>query len=61
MHLAGDAKHINLAELDTMIKGINLALQWQMTVLQLVTDCVCALLDIRHLDLEGMCKYEGSQ
>lgn len=39
--LAGDAKHINLAELNAMIKGINLTLQWQMTVLHLVTNSVC--------------------
>lgn len=27
----GDGKHINLAELDATIKGVNLALQWQVS------------------------------
>ena len=36
-----DAQHINLAELDTALKGINLALQWEATVLHLVTDSAC--------------------
>lgn len=30
-----NAQHINLAELDTILKGINLALQWQSQVLHL--------------------------
>ena len=33
-----DAQHINLAELDAALKGTNLALQWEATVLHLVTD-----------------------
>ena len=36
-----DAQHINLAELDAALKGINLALQWEVTVLHLVTDSAC--------------------
>ena len=36
-----DAQHINLAELDAALKGINLALQWEATVLHLVTDSTC--------------------
>ena len=36
-----NAQHINLAELDTALKGINLALQWEATVLYLVTDSAC--------------------
>ena len=35
------AQHINLAELDAALKGINLALQWEATVLHLVTDSTC--------------------
>lgn len=31
-------KHINLAELDTILKGINMALQWRVTVVHLKTD-----------------------
>ena len=36
-----DARHINLAELDVTLKGVNLALQWQANVLYIVTDSVC--------------------
>ena len=36
-----DAQHINLAELDAALKGTNLALQWEATVLHLVTDLAC--------------------
>ena len=36
-----DAQHINLAELEVALKGADLALQWEVTVLHLVTDSVC--------------------
>ena len=36
-----DAQHINLAELDAVVKGINLALQWQLKKLHLHTDSLC--------------------
>ena len=36
-----DAQHIDLAELNTALKGANLALQWEATVLHLVTDSAC--------------------
>lgn len=36
-----DAQHINLAELDAMLKGVNLALQWQIKTLHVKTDSVC--------------------
>ena len=36
-----DAQHINLAELDAVLKGINLALQWQCRVLRIKTDPAC--------------------
>ena len=36
-----DAQDINLAELDTVLKGINLALQWQSRMLCIKTDSVC--------------------
>ena len=45
-----DAQHINLAELDTVLKGINFALQWQCKVLHVTTDCVSAPLGIGHSD-----------
>ena len=35
---ADDAAHINLAELDAVVKGVNLALQWRVTDMDLVTD-----------------------
>ena len=36
-----DAQHISLAELDAVLKGINLALQWQGKVLHVKPDSVC--------------------
>ena len=36
-----NAQHINLVELDAMLKGINLALQWQGKLLHVKTDSVC--------------------
>ena len=36
-----DSRHINLAELDATLKGVNLAFQWQATVLHIVTDSAC--------------------
>lgn len=36
-----DAKHINLAELDATLKGVNLALQWQARILHIITDSTC--------------------
>uniref|UniRef100_A0A5S6QJ61 RNA-directed DNA polymerase n=1 Tax=Trichuris muris TaxID=70415 RepID=A0A5S6QJ61_TRIMR len=33
-----EACHINMAELDAVIKGLNLALSWQMNVIELMTD-----------------------
>ena len=38
---AKDSQHINLAELDAIIKGINLAILWKMTTLHLFTDSAC--------------------
>ena len=36
-----DGQHINLAELDAMVKGLNLALQWQARTVHLHTDSMC--------------------
>ena len=33
--------HINLAELDAVVKGVNLALQWQAKRLHLYTNSLC--------------------
>ena len=41
LRLAHEDKHINLAELDAMLRGINQALQWKATVLHLKTDSAC--------------------
>ena len=34
-------KHINLAELDAMLRGINLALHWRASMIHLQTDSAC--------------------
>ena len=36
-----NSRHINLAELDAIIKGINLAILWKTTTLHLFTDSAC--------------------
>ena len=36
-----DAQHINLTELDAMLKGLNLVLQWLANVVYLYTDSLC--------------------
>ena len=41
LHLTNDAQHINLAELDTIVKGLNLVLQWQARTVHLHTDSMC--------------------
>ena len=36
-----DSQHINLVELDAIIKGINLAILWKTTTVHLFTDSAC--------------------
>ena len=36
-----DTQHINLVELDTVLKGVNFILQWKSKVLHVKTDSVC--------------------
>ena len=36
-----DTQHINLAELDAVLKGINMALMWEATILHIHTDSAC--------------------
>ena len=36
-----DMQHINLAELDAVLKGINMALMWEATILHIHTDFAC--------------------
>ena len=38
---AKDSQHINLAELDAIIKGVNLVIFWKTTSLHLFTDSAC--------------------
>ena len=41
LQLDKDSQHINLTELDAIIKGINLAILWKTTTLHLFTDSAC--------------------
>ena len=41
LRLMNDAAHINLAELDAVMKGLNLALQWKVRKLCIHTDSLC--------------------
>lgn len=41
LHLKNDVQHINVAELDAIFKGVNVALQWKATELHLFTDSAC--------------------
>ena len=41
LHPTNNAQYINQAELNAALKGINLTLQWEVTVLHLVTDSAC--------------------
>ena len=41
LHPEKDSQHINLMELDAIIKGINLAILWKTTTLHLFTDSAC--------------------
>lgn len=41
MQPASDTRHINLAELDAIIKGVNLATHWETKFLHLMTDSLC--------------------
>ena len=36
-----DTQHINLAELDAVLKGVNMALMWEATILHIHTDSAC--------------------
>jgi transposase InsO family protein/ribonuclease HI len=40
---ASDFAHINVAELEAVLKGINLALKWQMTTIEIMTDSATVL------------------
>ena len=36
-----DTQHINLAELDAVLKGINMVLMWEATISHIHTDSAC--------------------
>ena len=55
-----DAQHIKLAELDTVLKGINLALQWQCKVLHVKTDSVCMHHWVLDTNWENASTYQSS-
>ena len=40
---ASDCAHINVSELDAVLKGINLALKWDLTEIEVMTDSVTVL------------------
>lgn len=41
MHPGNDSQHINVADLDVNLKGVNMAFQWKVTVLHLFMDSAC--------------------
>ena len=47
-----DVGHINVAELDAVLKGVNLALRWDLTSIQIMTDSATVLSWLRSI-LEG--------
>ena len=58
---SGDASHINLAELDAIVKGVNLAVAWNVRRLEIMTDSrtVCSWLqmlvtDAKRLRVNGL-------
>ena len=51
LHPEKDSQHINLAELDAIIKGINLAIFWKMTTLHLFTDMLVTQITHIHFSM----------
>ena len=58
-----DHMHINLAELDAVIKGVNLALKWNVKQLEIVTDSATVhgwltstFCDTHRIHTQGMCE-----
>ena len=41
LHPVNNVQHVNLTELNTVLKGVNLVLQWQANVLHIRTDSAC--------------------
>ena len=41
LHQANNVQHINLAELDAVLKELNRVVQWQAKVLHIGTDSAC--------------------
>ena len=61
LHPENDNQHINLPELDAVLKGINLALQWQSRVLHKDRCCVRLPLGIRHPDRKNTSAHQSSK
>ena len=55
--LVNDAQHINLAELDAIVKEVKLALQWQAKRLHLRINSLC----VYHADWKSRYTYQGSK
>ena len=58
---AADASHINVAELDAVVKGLNLAVKWQLTEVKVMTDSATVLswlnsviIEDRRVKVSGM-------
>ena len=48
-----DATHINVAELDAVIKGINMAVKWGLTTVEVMTDSATVLSWLNSVIVEG--------
>lgn len=59
LHPKKDMQHINLSELEGIIKGVTVALQWNITMLHLFTDSTCVHKRISHSYREGQDTYKG--
>ena len=56
-----DSCHINMAELDAAIKGLNLVMAWRMQRVELLTDSNSSSLDLRWPLREEQTEDEGGQ
>ena len=56
-----NAQHINLAELDAVLKNINLALQWQGKVLHMKTYSVCIYHWVSDTNWQNASAYQDSK
>ena len=59
LHLTGDTKHITLTKLDATMKGGDLALQWRVSQVHLITDYTYSPLDFKYPNRQGTHKHNG--